>query len=106
MSLLQRLMLLVLLLIAPILGIELVNNIHLKNERVAAVHSQAEQLAVLVDDEHARITGGVRQLLNTWAEPPLLRTRDMAGCQQMAESPRVNYPAYLVVGATDETGVV
>jgi PAS domain S-box-containing protein len=99
-------MLLVLLLIVPILGIELVNNIYLKNDRVTAVHNQAEHLAALVDDEHARITEGVHQLLSTWAEAPVLRTRDIAGCQEMAERLRVNYPAYLVVGATDETGVV
>src|SRR3954467_9239178 len=105
MSLLQRLMLLVLLLVIPILGIEFVNNVYLKNERVAAVHSQAEQLAALVDDEHAHITEGVRQLLSTWAESPVLRTRDMAGCQEMAERLRMNYPAHLVVGATDENGV-
>jgi PAS domain S-box-containing protein len=99
-------MLLVLLLIAPILGIEIANNIYLRNERVAAVHHQAEHLAALVDDEHARISEGIRQLLSTWAESPVLRTRDMAACQEMAERLRMNYPAYLVVGATEETAVV
>jgi hypothetical protein len=106
MSLLQRLMLLILLLIIPVLGVETANNIYLKNERVAAVHNQAERLAALVDDEHARMFEGMHQLLNTWAESPVLRTRDMAGCQEMAERLRVKYPAYLVLGATNETGVV
>jgi HAMP domain-containing protein len=106
MSLLQRLMLLILLLIIPVLGVETANNVYLKNERVAAVHNQAERLAALVDDEHARMFEGMHQLLNTWAESPVLRTRDMAGCQEMAERLRVKYPAYLVLGATNETGVV
>jgi len=72
MSLLQRLMLLILLLIIPVLGVETANNIYLKNERVAAVHNQAERLAALVDDEHARMFEGMHQLLNTWAESPVL----------------------------------
>jgi len=99
-------MLLVLLLIIPVLGVETVNNVYLKNERVAAVHNQAERLAVLVDDEHALLFEGIHQLLSTWAESPVLRTRDMAGCQEMAQRLRVKYPTYLVLGATDEAGLV
>lgn len=106
MSLLQRLMVLVFVIIIPVLSVEIINNIYLKNERVAAVHNQAERLAALVDGEHARMFEGIHQLLSTWAESPVLRTRDMAGCQEMAERLRTTYPSYLVVGATDEAGVV
>ena len=73
MSFLQRLMLLVLLLIIPILSVEITNNVYLKNERVAAIHDEAERLAALVDDEHARLVEGIRQLLSTWAESSALR---------------------------------
>src|SRR4051794_17190265 len=106
MSLLQRIMLLVLLLIVPVWGVEIFNSIYLHDERVTAVHNQAEQLAALVDDEHARMVEGLRQLLSTWAESSALRERDFAGCQETAERLRESYPAYLGISATDEAGVV
>ena len=68
MSFRQRLVLLVLLLIIPVLSVEIINNVYLKNERVAAVHNQAERLAALVDGEHAQMFEGIHQLLSTWAE--------------------------------------
>jgi two-component system, sensor histidine kinase len=68
MSLLRRLILLVLLAIVPILAVEITNQISLRDERVAAIHDEAERLATLVDDEHARLVEGLRQLLSTWAE--------------------------------------
>jgi two-component system, sensor histidine kinase len=106
MSLLRRLLLLVLLVILPILAVEITNQVYLHRERVAAIHAEAERLAALVDDEHARMIEGIRQLLSTWAESPVLRMRDMASCQAMAERLHARYPAYLVLSATDETGVV
>jgi hypothetical protein len=41
MSLLRRLFLLVLLAIMPILAVEIVNQVYLRNERVAATHDEA-----------------------------------------------------------------
>jgi len=97
---------LVLLLIVPVWGVEIFNSIYLHGERVTAVHNQAEQLAALVDDEHARIVEGLRQLLSTWAESSALRERDFAGCLETAERLRESYPASLGISATDEAGVV
>jgi two-component system, sensor histidine kinase len=105
-SLLRRLALPVFLVILPILTVEITNQVYLHRERVAAIYAEAERLAALVDDEHARMVEGIRQLLSTWAESPALRVRDMAGCQEMAERLRASYPAYLVLSATDETGLV
>ncbi|UEM24382.1 PAS domain-containing protein (plasmid) [Skermanella mucosa] len=49
---------------------------------------------------------GLRQLLSTWAESPVLRDGDMAGCQEMAARLGRSYPAYLGVTATDGAGVI
>ena len=106
MSLLRRLFLLVLLAIMPILAVEITNQIYLHDDRVAAIHDEAERLATMFDDEHARLVEGIRQLLSTWAESSALRERDMAGCQEMAERLRESYPAYLGITATDEAGVI
>ena len=106
MSLLRRLVLLVLLAIVPILAVEITNQVSLHDERVAAIHDEAERLAAMVDDEHARLVEGLRQLLSTWAVSSALRARDMAGCQEMAERLRESYPAYLGITATDEAGVI
>jgi hypothetical protein len=65
MSLLRRLILLVLLAIVPILAVEITNQISLHDERVAAIHDEAERLAAMFDDEHARLVEGIRQLLST-----------------------------------------
>ena len=105
MSLLRRLILLVLLAIVPILAVEIDDQISLHDDRVAAIHDEAERLAVMFDDEHARLVEGIRQLLSTWAESSALRERDMAACQEMAERLRESYPASLGITATDEAGV-
>jgi two-component system, sensor histidine kinase len=68
MSLLRRLVLLVLLAIMPILAVEITDQISLRNERVAAIHDEAERLAAMFDDEHAQLIEGLRQLLSTWVE--------------------------------------
>jgi hypothetical protein len=65
MSLLRRLILLVLLAIVPILAVEITNQLYLRDERVAAIHDEAERLAAMFDDEHARLVEGIRQLLST-----------------------------------------
>jgi PAS domain S-box-containing protein len=106
MSLLRRLILLVLLAIVPILAIEIINQVYLHNERVAVIHDEAERLAAMIDDEHARLIEGLRQLLSTWAESSALRARDMAGCQETADRLRESYPAYLGITATDQAGVI
>jgi len=106
MSLLRRLVLLVLLAIVPILTVEFTNQIYMRNERVAAIHDEAERLAMMFDDEHSRLVEGIRQLLSTWAVSPALRERDMGGCQGMAEQLRQSYPAYLGITATDEAGII
>jgi two-component system, sensor histidine kinase len=105
MSLLRRLFLLLLLAIMPILAVEITNQVYLRNERVAAIHDEAERLATMFNDEHARLVEGIRQLLSTWAEASALRERDMAACQEMAERLHESYPAYLGITATDEAGV-
>src|SRR5688572_8932244 len=106
MSLLRRLILLVLLAIVPILAVEITNQISLHDDRMAAIHDETERLAVMFDDEHARLVEGLRQLLSTWAESSALRERDMADCQEMAERLRESYPAYLALNVTDEAGVI
>jgi PAS domain S-box-containing protein len=106
MSLLRRLILLVLLAIVPILAVEITNQISLRDERVAAIHDEAERLAVMFDDEHARLVEGIRQLLTTWAVSPALLARDMTGCQETAARLGESYPAYIGITATDEAGIV
>src|SRR3954470_3116013 len=106
MNLLRRLVLLVLLAIVPIVAVEIIDQISLHDDRVAAIHDEAERLATLFDDEHARLIEGLRQLLSTWAESSALRERNMAGCQEMAERLRDSYPAYLALNVTDDASVV
>src|SRR4051812_35458226 len=106
MSLLRRLILLVLLAVMPTLAVEIANQVYLRDERVAAIHDEAERLATMFDDEYARLVEGLHQLLSTWAVSPALRARDMGGCQEMAERLRESYPAYLRISATNEAGVI
>jgi two-component system, sensor histidine kinase len=106
MSLLRRLILLVMLVVVPIIAIEVTGQIQLHNERVAAINAEAERLAVLVDDGYTHMIEGLRHLLSTWAESPLLRDGDMVGCQEMADRLGRSYPTYLGVTATDEAGVI
>src|SRR3954470_8667708 len=106
MNLLRRLVLLVLLAIVPIVAVEIIDQISLHDDRVAAIHDEAERLATLFDDEHSRLVEGIRQLLSTWAVSSALRERDMAGCQEIAEQLRQSYTAYLGITATDEAGII
>jgi PAS domain S-box-containing protein len=106
MSLLRRLALLVFLAIVPILAVEITNLVSLHDERVAAIHAEAQRLATMLDDEQARLSDGIRQLLSTWAESSALHARDQAGCQETADHLRASYPTYLGIAATDEAGVI
>jgi PAS domain S-box-containing protein len=106
MSLLRRLILLVLLAIVPLLAVEITNQVSLHQERVTAIHAEAQRLAALFNDEHARMIEGIHQLLSTWAESSALRERDMAGCQETAERLRASYPAYLGITVTDQADVI
>src|SRR3954463_2313890 len=102
MNLLRRLVLLVLLAIVPIVAFEITNQISLHDDRVAAIHDEAERLAVMFDEEHARRVGGIRPLLSPRGQASALRARDRAACQEMAERLRESYPASLGITATDE----
>ena len=55
MSLLRRLVLLVLLATVPLLAVEITNQVSRHQERVTAIHAEAQRLAALFNDEHARM---------------------------------------------------
>ena len=106
MSLLNRLMLLIVLVLVPAAVIEIGNEFELRTAREAEVHQSAERLAGLIEAEQSRIAEGVRQVLLTLGRTAAVRGDDDQRCQDLLDRLGADYPAHLVVHVTGANGVI
>ncbi len=105
-SLLVRLLLLILIASLPAIAIVGYNEVELRHAREAEVRDQALRLAHETAAELERTVEGVRGLLVTLAELPVVRDRDGAACTAFLSRLRRNYPDYLVISVADARGIV
>lgn len=97
MSLLHRLLLLVFLALIPAAMIEIGNEVHLRTAREEEARQNVLRLAQLFAAEQERMMAGVRQLLFTIAQTPVVRDGAAPGCQDFLERLRPGIPFYLRV---------
>ncbi|CAO3430020.1 PAS domain S-box protein [Azospirillum doebereinerae] len=97
MSLLHRLLLLVFLALIPAAVIEIGNEVQLRTAREAEVRQTILRYAQLFAAEQERMMVGVRQLLFTIAQTPVVRDGSPADCQEFLERLRPGIPPYLRV---------
>ncbi|MGF7175823.1 PAS domain S-box protein [Azospirillum doebereinerae] len=97
MSLLHRLLLLVFLALIPAAVIEIDNEVQLRTAREDEVRQTILRFAQLFAAEQERMMLGVRQLLFTIAQTPVVRDGSPADCQEFLERLRPGIPPYLRV---------
>jgi PAS domain S-box-containing protein len=101
-SLLVRLLLLIGIASLPAIAIVAYNEVELRHAREAEVRDQALRLAQETATELERTIDGVRTLLVTFAELPMIRDAD--GCTAFLSRLRPNYPEYLSINIADAGG--
>ncbi|HYG88757.1 MAG TPA: PAS domain S-box protein [Azospirillum sp.] len=106
MSILARLLLLVLLAVAPISAVEVWNQLDLRRSREAELHSSSLHLLGMLGGEQQRLVEGVKQLLSLLAETRAARELDAEQCQDLLERTGRRIPGYLTVNLTGTDGVI
>lgn len=106
MSILVRLLLLVLLTVAPISAIEVWNQLEQRRNREAEIHNTALHLLGLLGGEQQRLVEGVRQTLALLAETRVARDLEPLGCQDLLERTGRRVPDYLTINLTATDGVI
>jgi len=106
MSILARLILLVLLALAPVSAVQVWNQLDLRRERTAEIHDTALQLLGLLVGEQQRLVEGVRQMLSLLAETDAARDLDPAACGTLLERTRQRLPGYLTVNLAAADGTI
>ena len=106
MSLRHRLTILVLLILLPMLGIDVWNQVELQRARETEVHQQAARILALAEAEHVRLVDGIRQTLVTLRQTRAVREREPTACQELLDRLTTEYPEYLDFYATDRDGTI
>ncbi|WP_448206353.1 ATP-binding protein [Azospirillum sp. sgz302134] len=106
MSILVRLLLLVLLALAPIAALEVWNQFDFRRDREEEIRGTALQLLGLLGGEQQRLVEGVRQMLSLLAETRAARDLDAVQCQELLERTRRRIPHYLTINLASRDGVI
>src|SRR5262249_46297860 len=83
----------------PAIAIVGYNEVALRHVREAEVRDQALRIARETAAELERTVEGIRGVLVTLAELPVIRDRDGAACNAYLARLGQNYPEYLVISA-------
>ena len=104
MTLRTRLFVLVVLLLLPIVGIEVYDEMDVRARRAQEAKDQALRLVRVVANEQSRVVAGARQLLTALGMTPVVRSGDIAACGAFfAELVRF-YPSYVSLVSIDQNG--
>ena len=106
MSLTTRILLLVLLALAPALAIQGYNEVALRASRDAAVRADAVATARAVAEDFSQVAEEMRQALDLISEDPSVRARDPAGCTDYLRRADKRLPHVLVIALTAPDGAV
>ncbi len=106
MSLLHRLVLLVILAMAPAAAIQLYDVRELRGQREEEVHRQAERMLDLIEAEQIRLIDGIRQTLVTIRQAEAVRGGEAAACQDFMDRLRPDYPKHIILYVADRQGTI
>lgn len=106
MSLFARLILLVLIAAAPVVGLEIYREMELREVRRDEVMKEAEDLLYLVRDQQRHTIDEVRQILITLGQTDAVRGQDASRCQELMRRLHPEYPEFFEIWVTDNTGAV
>ncbi|GEO98033.1 sensor histidine kinase [Methylobacterium haplocladii] len=106
MTLTARILLLVLLALAPAVAVQVYNEQDLRNARAETVRSAAARGAQAVAADLAQFADGARQVLDILAEEPAIRDRDAAACTPFLASVAGRLTGSNIIVVTDAAGSV
>lgn len=104
MSLLNRLLLLIAISMLPILGMELYDQIELRQEREADVIRNTLRLTKFASNQIDRVIEGTRGVLIALVDLPFVQNRDAAQCADYFASLVKQYPQFVAIIALDASG--
>jgi PAS domain S-box-containing protein len=101
-----RLLLLVLLVCAPLVGLTLHSASQERRRAVAAWSERAQRMTRLAQREEAGLLGQARQLLLAVSESSPVRSGNREACKKSLDDVFASYPGYANLGVTDTNGEV
>jgi two-component system, sensor histidine kinase len=106
MSLFARLIILVVIAMAPVVGLEIYREIELRDARKDEVIQETKNLLHRVKEQQNHIIDGIRQVIATLAQTNSVRQQYAPVCQGLMDRLRLEYPDYLEIWITDYSGAV
>src|SRR5882672_7009026 len=101
-----RVVLLLLIAVAPAIGIQAYNEYDLRQARELEIRQQVVQTTRQFGEEMGELREGARQLLLTLGQLPAVREKNTATCSQLFETLSTQYANYAMLGAADAHGRV
>jgi signal transduction histidine kinase/CheY-like chemotaxis protein len=101
-----RVLLLLLIAVAPAIGIQAYNEYDLRQARELEIRQQVVQTTRQFGEEMGELREGARQLLLTLGQLPAVREKNTEVCSQLFETLSTQYANYAILGAADSHGRV
>ena len=106
MKLPQRLLIVVSLALVPLSALQIYAAFRLENQQTLATFAEAQRLLQLIEDEQAGTIAGIRRLLTTIRQVPVVVDQDWSQCQGMMIRLKKEYPPNLELYVTNSDGII
>lgn len=106
MKLPHRLLIVVSLALVPISALQIYSAFRLENQQMLATFAEAQRLLQLTEDEQASTIAGIRRLMVTVRQTPVIIAQDWTQCQAMMIRLKREYPPNLDLYVTDAAGTI
>jgi hypothetical protein len=106
MKLPHRLLIVVSLALVPISALQIYSAFRLENQQTLATFDEAQRLLQLIEDEQAGTIAGIRGLLTTIRQVPVVVDQDWAQCHNMMRRLKKEYPPNLELYITNGSGII
>src|SRR5689334_381491 len=106
MKLPHRLLIVVGLALAPISALQVYSAFRLEEQQTLATFAEAQRLLQLIEDEQTSTIAGIRRILVTIRQAPVVLDHDWISCRAMMGRLTKEYPPSLDVYATDQSGTI
>jgi hypothetical protein len=106
MKLPHRLLIVVGLALAPISALQVYSAFRLEEQQTLVTFAEAQRLLQLIEDEQAGTIAGIRRILVTIRQMPVIIDQNWVRCQDMMGRLRKEYPSNLEVYVTNKQGII
>ncbi|HYI69371.1 MAG TPA: cache domain-containing protein [Skermanella sp.] len=106
MKLPHRLLIVVSLALVPLSALQIYSAFRLENQQTLATFDEAQRLLQLIEDEQAGTIAGIRRLLTTIRQVPVVVDQDWPQCQGMMSRLKKEYPPNLEIYVANNDGII